>query len=334
MATTIKDIAKRAGVSIATVSRSLNEDEKVKEETKNLVLSIAEELDYKPNLLARSFVTKKSNIIGLVMPDIFGEFFMELIRGVDDVCFSKGYYTMVTSSHSKRSTVESIIDYMSKGIVGGIILMTPSINDEIKKTLKNTQLPLIIINSKSELEQYDSISLDNYKGAYDLVNFLIKTKKYKKIAHISGPKENNDSINREKGYLDALKDNGIEINKSWILRGDFTTEQGKICSESLLKMKNRPQAIFASNDMTAIGCYQIARNMGMKIPDDIAIAGFDDIFVSQFLSPRMTTVKVPIFDLGKKAAELLVKKIETEKVNSKKIHHLKLSTKLVVGESC
>lgn len=334
MASTIKDIAKKAGVSIATVSRSLNDDEKVTEDTKKLVLSIAKELKYKPNLLARSFVTKKSNIIGLVMPDIFGEFFMELIRGVDEVCFNKGYYTMVTSSHSKRSTVEAIIDFMGKGIVGGIVLMTPSIDDEIRKTLKNNHLPLIIINGKSELEQYDSISVDNHKGAYDLVNYLIKEKNFNKIAHISGPVNNNDAINREKGYLQALTDNNIPVNKSWITVGDFTIRGGQECCEKLLKLKNPPRAVFAANDMMAIGCYQAARKLGLKVPGDVAVGGFDDIFVSQYISPRMTTVHVPIFDLGKKAAEILIQKINSDNSKTQKIHHLKVSTKLVIGESC
>lgn len=334
MASTIKDIAKKAGVSIATVSRSLNGDEKVTEDTKKLVLSVAKELKYKPNLLARNFVTKKSNIIGLVMPDIFGEFFMELIRGVDEVCYNQGYYTMVTSSHSKRSTVEAIIDFMGKGIVGGIILMAPSIDDEIKKTLKNNHLPLVIINDKSELAQYDSISLDNYKGAYDLVNFLIKDKKYTKIAHISGPKNNYDAINREKGYIDALNESKLEVNKQWMLTGDFTIKGGQECCEKLLKLKNPPQVIFAANDMTAIGCYQAARKLGRKVPADIGVAGFDDIFVSQYLSPRMTTVHVPIFDLGKKSAEILIQKISSDNHTAQKIHHLKISTTVVVGESC
>ena len=334
MASTIKDIAKRAGVSIATVSRALNDDEKVTEDTKKIIQSIAKELKYKPNLLARSFVTKKSNIIGLIMPDIFGEFFMELIRGVDDVCFNKGYYTMVTSSHSKRSTVEAIIDFMGKGIVGGIILMTPSIDDEIKKTLKNNQLPIIIINSKSELEHYDSISVDNYKGAYELVNYLIKEKKYNKIAHISGPRNNNDAIIREKGYLNALEENNIKVNKSWIVAGDFTTQGGFDCCAKLLKSKSRPEVIFAANDMMAIGCYQAARKAGLRIPEDIGIAGFDDIFVSEFITPRMTTVHVPIFDLGKKAAEILIQKINSEKQKNQKIQHIKVSTTLVVGQSC
>lgn len=212
--------------------------------------------------------------------------------------------------------------------------MTPSINDEIKKTLKNNHLPIIVINSKSELEQYDSISLDNYSGAYDLVTHLIKDKKYTRIAHISGPRNNNDAINREKGYINALTENKISINKSWIIPGDFTTKGGYDCCEKLLKMKNPPQAIFAANDMMAIGCYQVARKLGLKIPDDIAIAGFDDIFVSQVLTPRMTTVHVPIFDLGKKAADILIQKINSEKQKNQKIKHIKVSTTLVVGQSC
>ena len=225
-------------------------------------------------------------------------------------------------------------DFMGKGIVGGIVLMTPSIDDEIKKTLKNNHLPLIIINGKSEIDQYDSISVDNHKGAYDLVSYLIKEKNFNKIAHISGPVNNNDAINREKGYLQALTDNSIPVNKSWISVGDFTIRGGQECCEKLLKLKNPPRAIFAANDMMAIGCYQAVRKLGLKVPGDVAVGGFDDIFVSQYISPRMTTVHVPIFDLGKKAAEILIQKINSDNSKTQKIHHLKVSTKLVVGESC
>jgi LacI family transcriptional regulator len=330
MATTIKEIAKLANVSIATVSRALNDDKKVKASTKKIIKSIADELNYNPNLLARSFVTKKSNIIGLVMPDIFGEFFMEVIRGVDEVCYNHGYYTMVTSSHSNRSMVEAIVDYMSKGIVGGLILMTPLVEDDVKKTLASSKIPLIVISGKSELQKWDSISIDNFNGAYSVVDYLAE-KGYKKIAHITGPQKNNDSIQRELGYRQALKHNGIEINKSWIVTGDFTINGGQAACETLMKLENPPEVIFASNDMMAIGCYVAARNLKLKIPVDFAVAGFDDIFVSQFLNPRLTSVHVPIYELGTNAAQILINRMNG---SNDPIQNVKILTELVVGGSC
>jgi DNA-binding LacI/PurR family transcriptional regulator len=330
MATTIKEIAKLANVSIATVSRALNDDKKVKASTKKIIKSIADELNYNPNLLARSFVTKKSNIIGLVMPDIFGEFFMEVIRGVDEVCYNHGYYTMVTSSHSNRSMVEAIVDYMSKGIVGGLILMTPLVEDDVKKTLASSKIPLIVISGKSELQKWDSISIDNFNGAYSVVDYLAE-KGYKKIAHITGPQKNNDSIQRELGYRQALKNNGIEINKSWIVTGDFTINGGQAACETLMKLENPPEVIFASNDMMAIGCYVAARNLKLKIPVDFAVAGFDDIFVSQFLNPRLTSVHVPIYELGTNAAQILINRMNG---SNDPIQNVKILTELVVGGSC
>lgn len=330
MATTIKELAKLANVSIATVSRALNDDKKVKASTKMLIQKLATETNYNPNLLARSFVTKKSNIIGLVMPDIFGEFFMEIIRGVDEVCYNNGYYTMVTSSHSNRSIVEAIVDYLGKGIVGGLILMTPLLEDDVRETLEKSKIPLVVISGKTSARKWDSISIDNFGGSYSVVEYLIK-KGHKKIAHITGPLKNNDSIQREAGYKQALKDYGIPLEKSWIIGGDFSINSGQSACEKLMTSNNRPEVIFASNDMMAIGCYVAARNLKLKIPVDFGVAGFDDIFVSQFLNPRLTSVHVPIFELGTNAAQILINKMNNK---SDKVQTIKISTELVIGSSC
>lgn len=331
MTITIKELALKCGVSTATISRAMNNDPSVKKETKDKVLLMAKELNYNPNLLARSFVTKKSNIIGLVMPDIHGEFFMEIIHGVDEVCYLNKYYTMVSSSHGKRSTAEAIIDFMSRGIVGGIILMTPAIDDEVRKILKLNQLPTVVISGKRDFDRCDSISIDNYNGAYSLTDYLINIKKIKKIAHISGPLNNNDAIQRQRGYLNALEDNGISVNKNWLIEGDFTTFGGQAASAKLLKLKERPEVIFAGNDMMAIGCYIAARQLNLKIPTDFGVAGFDDIFASQFLNPRLTTMHVPIYELGKEAAAILIKRMN--KTEKKEFKHITVPTELVPGGS-
>lgn len=331
MTITIKELALKCGVSTATISRAMNNDPSVKKETKDKVLLMAKELNYNPNLLARSFVTKKSNIIGLVMPDIYGEFFMEIIHGVDEVCYLNKFYTMVSSSHGKRSTAEAIIDFMSRGIVGGIILMTPAIDDEVRKILRLNQLPIVVISGKRDFEKCDSISIDNYNGAYSLTDYFINVKKNKKIAHISGPLNNNDAIQRQRGYVNALEDNGITVNKNWMIEGDFTTPGGHIASTKLLKMKEKPEIIFAANDMMAIGCYITARELNLKIPSDFGVAGFDDIFASQFLNPRLTTLRVPIYELGKEAAKILIKRMN--KTEKKEFKHIMVPTELMIGGS-
>ncbi|MDP3150435.1 MAG: LacI family DNA-binding transcriptional regulator [Ignavibacteria bacterium] len=331
MTITIKELALKCGVSTATISRALNDDPSVTKETKEKVLAMASQLNYKPNLLARSFVTKKSNIIGLVMPDIYGEFFMEIIHGVDEVCYLNKYYTMVSSSQGKRSTAEAIIDFMSRGIVGGIILMTPAIDDEVRKILRLNHLPTVVISGKRDFDKCDSISIDNYNGAYSLTDYLINIKKIKKIAHISGPSKNNDAIQRQRGYLNALEDNGIPVNKNWIIEGDFTTLGGQSASTKLLKLKERPEVIFAANDMMAIGCYISARQLNLKIPTDFGVAGFDDIFASQFLNPRLTTLHVPIYELGKEAATILIQRMNKTAIDDFK--HITVPTELIAGGS-
>ncbi len=332
MAITIKEIAKKANVSIATVSRALNNDEKVKSETKELVRAIADELNYNPNLLARSFVKKTSSIVGLILPDIFDEFFTEIIRGVEQYCFSEGYYTMVTSSHSKRTTVEAIIDFMGTGLVGGIIMMAPAVSDQVKDVLARCSIPFVIINGRKEYSNNDSINVDNYNGAYNMVDYLIKERGYTKIAHISGPAENGDAARRLKGYTDAHKNNNIKINKLWIVEGDFTINSGVEGFNKLMTQKNKPEVIFAANDMMAIGCYNAARTLGIKIPGDIGVAGFDDIVISQYLTPRLTTVQVPISEIGLSAARMLLQKINSNE--DYQPQHLKIPTKLIVGGSC
>jgi len=332
MAATIKEIAKKAKVSIATVSRALNNDDKVKPETRDLIKSIAEDLDYNPNIMARNFVKQQSNIIGLVLPDIFDEFFTEVIKGVEQHCFSEGYYTMVTSSHSKRTTVEAIVDFMSTGLVGGIIMMAPVIGDNnLKDLIKKSRVPFVIINGKKDLMNTDTINVDNYNGAFKMTEYLIK-KGYKKIAHITGEKGNADADERLKGYTDALKKYNHKINKNWIVEGAFTIESGVEGFNAINKLINRPEVIFAANDMMAIGCYNAARKLGIKIPSEIGIAGFDNIFMSGYLTPRLTTVNVPIYDIGFNAAKLILNRIR--KGENIKPQHIKIPVSLIEGSSC
>ncbi len=332
MTPTIKEIAERAKVSIATVSRVLNNDHRVTEKTKKNVRRISEELNYKPNILARNFVKKKSNVIGLILPEISDEFFTEIIKGVDEVTFTHGYYTMVASSHKYRTLDESILTFMQNGIVGGMILLVSSLNNNIRGILDQSKIPVVMISGHNETGKYDAVSIDNYQGAFDITEYLIVEKGVKKIAHISGPLDNDDALLRKRGFLNALKKHNLTVNNAWFIKGDFTRASGESALNELLKMKNKPQAVFAANDMMALGCYDAAAKAGVKIPNDIGIAGFDDIFVSKYLSPGLTTVRVQIEEVGKTAADILMKKIQGRTNSSHPV--VKIATKLILRGSC
>lgn len=327
----IKEIAKRANVSIATVSRALSGQNNVREETKKHILKIARQLNYNPNLLARNFVKGQSNIIGLILPDISDEFFSEIIKSIDDTSFISGYFTMVISSHKNRSLGESINTMMNSGIAGGFILLVPFMNSEIEKALKSERVPFVIISGDAKLGNYDIITIDNYNAAYNVVNFLAE-RGYKKIAHVAGPDENNDAALRREGFLNACAKLKLETKKTWIAKGDFTLESGERAANLILNQKKKPEVIFAANDMMAIGCYNAASKLGLKIPDDVAIIGFDDVLISQYVNPPLTTIKVDTEAIGKTAAEKLIQKM-TEKEKSKP-QTIKISTELVIRNSC
>ncbi|MEO8398310.1 MAG: LacI family DNA-binding transcriptional regulator [Ignavibacteriaceae bacterium] len=334
MSITIKEIAERANVSIATVSRALNNDKNVRPKTRQTILSVAKDLDYKPNILARSLAKNKSNIIGVVLPDVDGEFFSEIVHGVDEVAYSGGFHTIVASSHSRRSIVESMIRFMGESLVRGIIIIAPTISEQIRDILLSSRIPILIINSKSDQLGHDSVSIDNFQGAYSMTEYLINCG-YKNIAHIKGPYNNDDAIQRTQGFNAALKKYNIPIHSEWMINGEFTAQSGKDGCRRLLTMSSRPEVIFAANDMMALGCYKAIRSFGLKIPEDIGVAGFDDIFISQFLTPRLTTVHVPISEIGKTAATSLLDRIENRNGdNSVNIKNLKISTGLVIGGSC
>ncbi len=332
MKTTIKEVAEKANVSIATVSRALNNHPKISARTKESILKIAEELNYKPSLTARGLAKKETKIIGLVLPEIQGDFFNEVIKGVDQVAHSGGYHVIVAGSHSERSIVESIMSFMGQSMVDGVILMIPAISDQLKEiiSISNTP-PIVIINGNHQIEDFDVVYIDNFQGAYSITDYLIKNYGHTKIAHIKGPQKNNDAAERYAGYKAALNDNGIELTDEWIINGDFTIKGGEYACSRLLSLRDKPDVIFAGNDMMAAGCYKVIKAHGLSVPDDIGVVGFDHTFLSEFISPSLTTVHVPILEVGKTAASLLLEKINNKEHKPKQV---KISTGVILGKSC
>lgn len=332
MTPTIKQIAKKANVSIATVSRALNDDVRVTDETKAKVLRISNELNYKPNLVARNFVKRTSYAIGLILPDISDEFFTDIIRGVDEITYKNGYYTMVASSHKHRTLADSITTFSQTGLVGGVILLMSTMTDDLINILNHTTIPVVIIGGGKQKHDFDTVSIDNYQGAFNATEYLIKKKKFKKIAHITGPAENYDAFLRKKGFTDACKKNGISINKSFIIDGNYTIDSGYHAFIQLYGLPEKPEAIFAANDMMALGCYDAANYFNVKIPDDIGLVGFDDIFMSKYINPSLTTVRVQIEEVGKVAAKLLIERLNNS--NGKSHSSIKIPTELIIRNYC
>lgn len=329
MTATIKEIAAKARVSTATVSRALNNDPSVTDGTRTQILKIAERLDYSPNILARSFAQKKSNLIGLILPEISDEYFTEIIKGVDEIAFSQNLYTVVASSHKYKSLEDEVVTFIKSGLLSGLILLISFLDDKLASILSKSHLPVVIINSNDKIKKFDRIAIDDYYGSFSMAAHLIKKKHYDFLSHITGPLDNDDAALRRNGFVDACKKYGV---KYIIEKGDFSREAGFNACKKIFKLSHRPQVISAANDMMAIGCYDYIKQIKLQIPEDIGVVGFDDVFVSQYLNPPLTTVRVNIEEVGKKAAELLLKKIQSN--NGIQSSVINIPTELVLRESC
>ncbi len=332
MKTNIGVVAEKAGVSIATVSRAFNEKELVKEETRNRIIKIARDLNYKPSPIARGLSTQTTDTIGVILPDLVGEFFMDIIHGIDEEAYKANRYVMVSSSHSQRDMVETLIEFMASGRVDGVILMAPQMHKEVTDFLKKSKRPIVLINSCSDLTNVVNFQIDNYGGAYKCVEHLVGHG-YKQIAIIKGPEANCDAQERFLGFRDALAKNNLSVNTAFEVSGDFQIKSGYYAFLKLMNQSEKPDAIFISNDMMAIGAYEAAKTLNIKIPHDVAIIGFDDIYLSKLLNPRLTTMHVPISDLGAKAVNYLLRMIKGEE-DPKHVYREILPTGLVIGGSC
>ncbi|MCL5031509.1 MAG: LacI family transcriptional regulator [Bacteroidetes bacterium] len=333
MSVDIKKVAEKAGVSIATVSRVFSNSDLVRQPTKDKVLKVSKELNYIPNPIARSLSRQLTDTIGVVLPDLVGEFFMDIIHGIDEEAYKQNWFVLVSSSHSKRNILETLIEFMGSGRVDGVILMVPQIDERIHEIIRRSKRPIVLINAGGDTNSSANFKIDNFQGAYNIVEHLIKKHNYKKVGLVEGPKDNYDAIDRSNGYLKALQKYGLNKNGSMITTGDFSVESGYHGFKKLISNKVKPDAVFMANDMMAVGAYQAAKEMDIRIPENIAVVGFDDIYLSQFLHPRLTTVHVPIVELGSKSVIHLLEMVSNKKKKNKPFTEI-LPTSLVIGRSC
>jgi LacI family transcriptional regulator len=330
MAVTIRDVARVAGYSVATVSRVLNASGPVADETRRRVREAATSLRFSPNVAARSLSTSRTHTIGVLLPDLHGEFFSEVIRGIDQAAQRQGYHVLVSSSHNAPAEISAALGAM-RGRVDGVAIMSPVIDGTTLATELPPSLPLVLLNCAGGQEDVDSLGIDNHGGAYAMTRHLVALGR-QRIAFIRGPRGNGDAEARLSGYRDALRDAGAESRGEWVYDGDFRKGAGLAAVERLLATSPRPDALFASNDAMAIAAMSALRGAGLRVPEDVAVTGFDDIPVARFMNPSLTTVRVDIAGLGARAVRTLIHAVGHKNAHARVRETL--ATTLVVRASC
>jgi LacI family transcriptional regulator len=324
---TIKDVAREANVSVATVSRVLNGSGPVSEETGRLIREVAGRMRYVPHSGARSLITSRTDTLGILLPDLYGEFFSELIRGMDNTAQRNGFHLLISRTYADKHEIETAMRAM-RGRVDGVVVLSPDLDADSLLNLPST-IPVVLLCSVSK-GNMDSLTIQNCRGAREMVTYLVKLG-HRRISIIKGSPRNYDAAERLRGYRMALRDARIAPEPSLEREGDFTEAAGYAAAIELLAMRRRPTAIFAANDAMAIGALSALRESGVRVPEDIAVAGFDDIPLARYMDPPLSSVHVPICDLGSRAVELLLHGV-THK-NDHPRRRERVSTELVIRRS-
>ena len=298
---------------MATVSRVLNGKEVVREETLRQVLDAAKALSYVPNVAARALSIRRSQTVGIVLPDVHGEFFSELIRGIDVAARGEGYHILVSGSHSDVGEMLDVLEAM-RGRVDGLIVMAPDVALAALYETLPSDLPLVLLNSTADGR--DAITIDNYGGAQAMMHHLADLG-HTRIAFIAGPPQNADARERLRGFRDAMRGLGPGLKtmapaelRPLEIAGEFTEESGHAAALQILKLKPRPTAIFAANDSMAVGALAALAEAWVSVPVAMSVAGFDDIPIARYIAPPLTTIRVDIADLGRRAFGLLLGAID------------------------
>jgi LacI family transcriptional regulator len=330
MPTTIRDVAREAGVSVATVSRVFNDSGPVRQETRTRILEVAKRLRFTPNTAARSLSTRRTHTVGVLLPDLYGEFFSEVIRGIDQTAQQHGCHALVSSSHNELAEVAAALRAM-RGRVDGLIVMAPEVDAATLTANVPDRVPLVLLNTPLCDDGYASIDVDNRGGAEQMTRHLLRHG-HRRIAHITGGARNHDGRERLLGYRAALSAAGIPEDPAIVVAGDFTESAGHDGAVALLALAERPTAIFAGNDSMAIGALSALQAAGVRVPEEMAVVGFDDIPIAQYVTPPLTTVRVAISSLGARAAVRLFQAIQAP-ANAER-HHETVPTELVIRRSC
>lgn len=330
MAASIKDVAKEANVSIATVSRVLNDIDVVNQETKQRVLDAIERLDYRPNILARSLKTQRSSTIGIIIPDISNSRYPEIVRGAEDLASIYNYNIMLCNTDLDKEREKESFNILREKMVDGIIYMGDSLDEGIKDAIKAVGTPVVSIGAMDDEDEVPSVGIDSYLAANEAVSYLLD-KGNKKIAYIGYDKE--CAVEHRKifnGYKDTMEEAGC-FDENLIFLGNLKYDVGVEGINTLIKKGINLDAIVCGCDQMAIGVINALREKGIRVPEDINVIGFDNIELSGVFYPRLTTVARPLYDMGSVGMRILIKLINKIPIEES---YYKLPHRIIERDSC
>ncbi|AGA79084.1 LacI family DNA-binding transcriptional regulator [Echinicola vietnamensis] len=333
---TIKDIAKALNISSSTVSRALKDYPGISKETKEKVKALAKKLNYRPNAVALSLRKSKSSTIGVIIPEVVHFFFSTVISGIEEVAYANGYNVILLQTNENIAREIAAVDTIISNQVDGLLVSfsKETANFDHFKKLMDYHYPIVFFDRIPNLKDTVNVSVDDQTGAYRAVKHLIE-QGYTRIVHLAGPENLKISIDRKEGYIKALKEANIPIREEWIIPCPKGTpdESETICKALLSDPSNRPDAVFASNDIAAAGAMQAAKSLGLKLPEDFGAVGFSDWQFSSMIAPPLSSVSQPGFKMGEKAAQLLLEMIDSESEEAFRSRTEMLETGLVIRES-
>jgi len=324
--TTIKDVAKRAHVAVSTVSYAIKKKKKLKKETVEKILKAVQELNYHPNLTARSLKTKKTNTIGVIVPELSNIFFTEIIKGIEDVTSSNDFTIILCCTYEDSEKETRSLNTLIKKDIDGLIFVGTGKNQS--SLIEKINFPIVIVDRKFG-KNFISIMVDNKKGGYLATKHLLE-KNRSEIYLFTGPLSVNTYFDRMDGYVNALKEYGLDYDESLIIECSIDYDGGYDAVEKLISKNKTMHAIFATNDLIAIGAVKKLLKSGYRIPQDVSIVGYDDIATASIINPELTTIRQPKYVMGKKSAELIL-----DMINGKDVEniHIVLEPELVKRES-
>ncbi|TQR18414.1 catabolite control protein A [Psychrobacillus vulpis] len=315
MTITIYDVAREANVSMATVSRVVNGNQNVKPATRQKVLAVIERLDYRPNAVARGLASKKTKTVGVIIPDISNVFYAELVRGIEDIATMYRYNIILTNSDQQEDKEVQLLSTLYSKQVDGVVMMSDQVTKEMLHEMERSHVPIVLAGTIESSNSFPSVNIEYDKAAVDAVNRLLQNG-HKRIAFVSGSMAS--AINQEHklfGYEKALDAASIEIDSDLIVGVENTYDDGLLAWEKLSKLDNPPTAFFADNDEIAIGLIHGAQDNGLRVPEDIEVISFENSKLARMVRPQLTSVVLPLYDIGAVSMRLLTKYMNKEKID-------------------
>lgn len=309
---TLREVARLAGVHPGTASRALSASTRalVAADTVERVAAAAATLGYRPNYVARSFKTRRTLSIGVLIPDINNPLFPPIVRGLADRLAQAGYVALLANTENDEARERLIFDEMNARQVDGLVLATARREDPMLVQVRREGIPIVLINRVVDDHAFSSVSVDDGAGIRLVVEHLAKLG-HRRIAHIAGPQYTSTGLGRYRGFLSTMADEGLPVDEQLVrFAGSFSIAEGLRCAEQLLALPDPPTAIAAGNDLIALGCYTACENAGLRCPEDVSIVGFNDMPLIDRLQPPLTTVRIPHPEIGRHAAELILERIE------------------------